>query len=41
MCILHLICNNIRKDKVRNECILIKLGIAHIKEKMQENCYNV
>jgi len=30
-------CDKIRRDKVSNEDILIKIGIAPIEEKMREN----
>ena len=30
-------CDNTRKDKVRNEDILTKIGVASIEEKMREN----
>jgi len=31
-----LLCDNARKDMVRNEDILIKIGVASIEEKMRE-----
>jgi len=31
-------CGNTWRDKVRNENIFIKIGIAPIEEKMRENC---
>ena len=36
MCMLRLMCDNTR-DKVRTENIRIKIGVAHIEEKMREN----
>ena len=30
-------CGNMRRDKVRNEDICTKIGVASIKEKMREN----
>jgi len=38
MCMLHWMCYNTRRDKVRNENICTKIGVAPIKEKMRENC---
>jgi len=38
MCMLHWICGNTRRDKVRNADIHTKIGIASIEEKMRENC---
>ena len=37
MHILRWMCGNMRRDKVRNEDICIKIGEAPIKEKMREN----
>ena len=37
MRMLRLMCGNTRRDKVRNEDIRIKIGVAFIKEKMREN----
>ena len=34
----HWMCDNTRRDKVRNEDIRTKIGIAFIEEKMRENC---
>ena len=34
---VHWMCGNKRRDKVRNEDIRIKIGVAPIKEKMREN----
>ena len=34
---LYWMCGNIRRDKVRNEDIRTKIGVASIKEKMREN----
>jgi len=34
---LRWICGNTRRDKVRNEDIYIKIGIAPIEVKMREN----
>ena len=31
-------CGNTMRDKVRNEDIRIKIGVALIEEKMRENC---
>ena len=36
MCMLHWMCDNTRRDKVRNEDIRTKLGVAFIEEKMRE-----
>ena len=36
MCMLHWMCGNTR-DKVRNEDIRTKIGVASIKDKMREN----
>jgi len=33
----HWMCGNTRRDKVRNEDISIKIGVASIEEKMREN----
>ena len=35
---LHRMCGNTRRDKVRNENIRTRIGIASIEEKMRENC---
>ena len=32
------ICGKTRRDEVRNEDILTKIGVAPIEEKMKENC---
>jgi len=37
MCMLHWTCGNTRRDKVRNENIRTKIGIASIEEKIREN----
>jgi len=37
MCMLRWMCGNTRKDKVRNEDIRTKIGVASIEEKMREN----
>jgi len=37
MCMLRWMCVNTRRDKVRNEDIRTKTGVASIKEKMREN----
>lgn len=37
MHILYCMCGNIRKNKVRHENILVKVRIASIEEKIQEN----
>ena len=37
MCILRWMCGNTRRDKVRNEDIRTKIGVASIEEKMREN----
>jgi len=37
MCILRWMCGNTRRDKVRNEDIHTKIGVASIEEKMREN----
>jgi len=37
MCMLRWMCGNTRRDKVRNENIRTKIGVASIKEKMREN----
>ena len=37
MHMLHWMCGNTRRDKVRNEDIHTKIGIATIEEKMREN----
>ena len=38
MCMFCWMCGNTKRDKVRNEDILIKIGVTPIKEKMRENC---
>ena len=38
MRMLHWMCGNTRRDKVRNEDIRTKIGVAPIEEKMRENC---
>ena len=37
MRMLHWMCGNTRRDKVRNEDIRTKIGVASIEEKMREN----
>jgi len=37
MCMLHWMCGNTHRDKVRNENIRTKIGVASIEEKMREN----
>ena len=37
MSMLHWMCGNTRRDKVRNEDIRTKIGAASIEEKMREN----
>ena len=37
MCMLHWMSGNTRRDKVRNEDIRTKIGVAFIKDKMREN----
>ena len=37
MRMLRWMCDNMRIDKVRNEDIRIKIGVASIEEKMREN----
>jgi len=37
MCMLHWMCGNTRRDKMRNENICTKIGVALIEEKMREN----
>ena len=44
MRMLHWMCGKIRRDEVRNEDILTKIGVAPIEEKMnlsQENATNI
>ena len=36
-CMLHWMCGNTRRDKVRNEDIHIKISAASIEKKMREN----
>jgi len=38
MRMLRWICDNTRRDKVRNEDIRTKIGVVFIEEKMRENC---
>ena len=38
MCMLRWMCGNTRRDKMRNEDIRTKIGVASIEEKMRENC---
>ena len=40
MRMLRLMCGNTRRDKVRNEDIRTKIGVASIEEKMRENRLN-
>ena len=40
MCILRWMRNNTRRDKVRNENIRTKIGVASIEEKMRETAYD-
>ena len=35
---LHWMCGNTRRNKVRNEDIRTKIGVTPIEEKMRENC---
>ena len=35
MCMLHWLCGNTRRDKVRNEDIRTKVGVAPIEEKIE------
>jgi len=35
---LSWMCGNTRRDKVKNEDIRTKIGVASIEEKMRENC---
>jgi len=37
MHMLHWMCDNTHRDKVRNEDIHIKIGVASIEEKTREN----
>ena len=37
MCVLHWMCGNTRRDKVKNENIHTKIGVAPIEEMMREN----
>ena len=37
MCMLRWMCDNTRRDKMRNEDIRTKIGLAFIEEKMREN----
>ena len=37
MRILHWMCDNTRRDKVRNKDIRTKIGVAPIEEKMKKN----
>ena len=37
MCMLRWMCGNTQRDKVRNEDIRTKIGVASIEEKMREN----
>jgi len=38
MRMLRWMCGNTRRDKVRNEDIRTKIGVASIEEQMRENC---
>ena len=38
MRMLRWMCGNTKRDKVRNEDIRTKIGVASIEEKMRENC---
>ena len=38
MRMLRWMCGNTRRDKVRNEDIHTKIGVAYIEEKMRKNC---
>ena len=38
MHILRWMCGKTRRDKVRNEDVLTKIGVAPIKDKMRKNC---
>ena len=37
---LHWMCGNTKRDKVRNEDIRTKIGVAYIEEKMRETAYD-
>ena len=37
ICMLCWMCGNTRRDKVRKEDILTKIGVASLEEKMREN----
>ena len=38
MRMLHWMCGNTKRDKMRNEDIRTKIGVAFIEAKMRENC---
>jgi len=38
MRMLHWMCGNTRRDKVRNKEIRTKIGVASAEEKIRENC---
>jgi len=40
MCMLRWMCGKTRRDKVRNEDILTKVGVAPIEEKMEKIVYD-